>query len=346
MQHGSKTSLATFLLTMAIIFGLTFWMVESYVMALLTGGFMAMIARPLYLTLRRKISTSLAAGFATAGLVLLVILPLAVFMILVARQAVMIGAWASQLQLTPVDDLLVELSGVWPISIVADSPDALKKLVLSQLNQWGAAATKLMVELAKGLPDNIMQLVLSCLTCFFVLIDGRRLIHWIGSLIPLGSQIRGKLAESFKSTAISVVWASMAAAGAQAVMMGVAFLLTGIPASALAAAATFIFAWIPLLGSVPVCLAGAVYLYAQGHIVSLIGLLVLGALTSVVDNVVRPWVLRGRGEMHPLVSLVAIFGGIKMFGIMGVFFGPILVACLLTLLHVWPTVARSEGLDI
>ena len=346
MSQGSKTSLATFLLTMGVVFGLTFWMVESYLMALLTGGFMAVLARPFYLALRRKLGTSLAAGLATTGLILLVIIPLAVFSILVARQAVMIGAWASQLQLTPIDDLLARLSEMWPLSIVVDSPDALKKLVLSQLNQWGASATKVMVELAKGLPDNVMQLVLSCLTCFFLLIDGRRLIHWLGSLIPLGSKIREKLAESFRNTAISVVWASMAAAGTQAVMMGIAFLLTGIPASALAAAATFIFAWIPLLGSVPVWLAGCVYLYAQGHVGSLIGLVILGGFTGVVDNVVRPLVLRGRGEMHPLVSLVAIFGGIKMFGIMGVFFGPILVACLLTLLHVWPTVARSEGLDI
>jgi predicted PurR-regulated permease PerM len=229
---------------------------------------------------------------------------------------------------------------------VVESPDDLKQMITEQLNQWGGAATKLMVELAKGIPDNLMQMALAALACFFIVMDGGRLVSWIGSLIPLAPQIREKLANSFKNTAISVVWASMAAAAAQALLMGIAYLVTGVPAAALAAAATFIFAWIPLLGCVPVWISGLIYLYAQGNITALVILIVFGAITGVLDNVVRPWVLRGRGEMHPLVSLVAIFGGLKMFGIMGVFFGPIMVASLLTLLQVWPTVATEEGIAL
>jgi predicted PurR-regulated permease PerM len=48
--------------------------------------------------------------------------------------------------------------------------------------------------------------------------------------------------------------------------------------------------------------------------------------------------------MHPLVSLVAIFGGIEMFGIMGVFLGPILAAVLMALLQIWPEVGHRFGL--
>jgi predicted PurR-regulated permease PerM len=75
-------------------------------------------------------------------------------------------------------------------------------------------------------------------------------------------------------------------------------------------------------------------------------MIVIGILTSLVDNFVRPIVLRGRGEMHPLVSLVAIFGGIQMFGLFGVFFGPILAAIVITLMTVWPMVGRRGGLPL
>jgi predicted PurR-regulated permease PerM len=48
--------------------------------------------------------------------------------------------------------------------------------------------------------------------------------------------------------------------------------------------------------------------------------------------------------MHPLVSLISILGGIQMFGIFGVFLGPILAAILISLLQVWPAVGKEYEL--
>ena len=70
----------------------------------------------------------------------------------------------------------------------------------------------------------------------------------------------------------------------------------------------------------------------------------MGLLTGLVDNVVRALILRGRSKMHPLVSLVAIFGGIEMFGLLGIFLGPILAAVLIALLQLWPVVGQRFGL--
>ena len=65
-------------------------------------------------------------------------------------------------------------------------------------------------------------------------------------------------------------------------------------------------------------------------------MVVCGLMAGLVDNVVRPLILQGRSKMHPLVSLVVIFGGIEMFGILGVFLGPILAAVLIALLQIRP----------
>jgi predicted PurR-regulated permease PerM len=73
-------------------------------------------------------------------------------------------------------------------------------------------------------------------------------------------------------------------------------------------------------------------------------MVVCGLMTGLVDNFVRSMILQGRSKMHPLVSLVAIFGGIGMFGIMGVFLGPILAAVLIALLQSWPEVGQRFGL--
>ncbi len=70
---------------------------------------------------------------------------------------------------------------------------------------------------------------------------------------------------------------------------------------------------------------------------SALALLLVALVVSVLDNVVRPWVLKGSGNLHPLVAFVAAFGGIQVFGFSGVFLGPILAGICVELL------TMSEG---
>jgi predicted PurR-regulated permease PerM len=67
-------------------------------------------------------------------------------------------------------------------------------------------------------------------------------------------------------------------------------------------------------------------------------------MECVVDNVVRTLILQGRSNMHPLVSLIAVFGGMEMFGLIGIFLEPILAAVLIALLQLWPAVGQRFGL--
>ena len=61
-------------------------------------------------------------------------------------------------------------------------------------------------------------------------------------------------------------------------------------------------------------------------------LLVAAMGVSLVDNVVRPWVLKGTGNLHPFLAFIAAFGGLQVFGFAGVFLGPILAGLCVTLL--------------
>ena len=148
-------------MTLGLILSLTIWLIQPYLMALMTGAFMALLAQPAYRLLRRSMSPKFAAGVATLGLILLVVLPLGLFTLLVVRQAVMISGSLSQLHLSSMDQVLDRLSHWWPLSLVVESPEDLKQMITQLLNQWGGAATKLMVELAKGIPDNLMQMALA-----------------------------------------------------------------------------------------------------------------------------------------------------------------------------------------
>lgn len=341
----SKASLIAFLLVMTLLVGLAVVMVAPYVVSIIMGGILAMLANPFYRRLRnRGMRQQIAASIVTLSVVLLVLTPLLTISGLAVKQAVTLGAKieASEMSL---QEVLERVSAWGPVHMFIDDAAELEAALRRGIQSLGKGASSFVLQLASGVPEVLLQLILASLSCFFFLMDGRRFVTWLVGRIPLDAEIRNRLQGSFKDTAISVVWASMAASGAQAAVMLIAFFVLGVPAGFLAAGATFILAWIPLVGTAPVWIAGAIYLGVQGAYAKVAVMAIFGFLTSIVDNFVRPWVLKGRGEMHPLVSLVAIFGGINMFGIVGVFFGPILAAVVITVLQVWPVVGRRFGLQ-
>jgi predicted PurR-regulated permease PerM len=309
------------------------------------GGILALLSHPLYQRLqKRKVPPKVASLLITIAIFILVIGPISLFVIQAVRQGVSIGQ-----ALAKNDDIsfqaLMDRIAHWRLveAVVGDSA-AFELQARSAVQSLGKGATTVILGLVADTPKILFQLALAAISLFFLLIDGRTFLDWITDKTPLDSDVRAKLVDSFQSTTVSVIWATLAAAAAQSSVILFSFLILRIPAAFLATGATFVFAWIPVIGSAPVWISGALYLYLKGAIVRCFAMIGLGLITGVVDNFVRPLVLRGRGGMHPLVSLIAIFGGIRMFGFAGVFLGPIVVAVMTALLQTWPTVAKRFGL--
>lgn len=186
------------------------------------------------------------------------------------------------------------------------------------------------------MPESLLQSFLSLGACLFVLRDGPQLVEWLKKRIPLEAEVQDTVFASFRGTAISTVWATLAAAIAQATVMLLAFLILGVPGAILAGGATFILSWIPLVGSTPVWVGAFLYLWSEGHFVQMGFMAVFGVTAGLLDNIVRPIILKGGSDMHPFVSLMAIFGGVRLFGILGVFLGPIAIGVVIAFLDLWP----------
>ncbi len=343
---GNRASLHFFLAVLLLFGAVTAKMVAPYVMALGMGALLALIAGPLMRRLSgARTRPGLAAFVTTMITVLIVVAPLVLFTSLAVKQGVTFAKWITEGDLS-MKDVVEKVTAVLPTKLLGLDPAEIDEHLRGGLSAVARVASDTVLAAAKSLPDGILQLLLSCLACYFFLADGRAFRNWIEEKLPLDAGIRQAIAASFRDTAISVVWASMAAAVTQALVMSVAYFALGLPGTFLAGGATFIFAWIPVLGSTPVWLIGAATLYLKGAYVKVGIMVAFGLFAGVVDNFVRPVILKGRGEMHPLVSLVAIFGGLQMFGLFGVFFGPILAAIVITLLQVWPEFARRHGIRV
>ncbi|WP_141734333.1 AI-2E family transporter [Oligoflexus tunisiensis] len=345
-KQPAKAPFFVFLVVLFLSAIIAFKMVAPYLITLITGGILALVASPFYHGLCRKgLGRKTAAAIITLFTILLIVVPLLGFVILASRQAMAIVTWVSQSGEFSVQDILARVEEWWPIQTFLGNSADLEEQLNALVHTTVSSITSFAVVLSKGIPGGLLQMVLACLALFFFLIDGRRLVNWTVEKIPFDADFRRRIAHSFHDTALSVLLANTAAAGFQAALMTFAYAILGIPAAFVAGGATFVFSWIPLVGSFPVWVAGTVYLYAQSSLWKTIVMLVLGIITSTVDNVVRAVILKGRSQMHPLVSLVAIFGGIRMFGLLGIFLGPIVAAVVIALLQIWPIIGRRFGLE-
>lgn len=342
---GNKLTFIVFVTIFLFFLVLSFWMVKPYVLSILMGAILAILSLPLHHKLmERGIGRRTSALLVTIILIVAVIGPIASVTFMAIEQGVEFTQKIAREGGFNVNAMIDRVASWGPVSSLIGSPEDLKETISAQLQTIGAAVSSTLLAVLSGLPDKILQGVLALLAAYFFLADGGRFIRWLNDKLPLDRDVRGHLYGAFQETTISTIWATLAAAASQALVMYIAFLVLGLNGKFLAAAATFFFAWIPFIGSTPVWAAGAIILATQDAYVRMVLMLGFGAFCGIVDNIVRPWVLKGRGGLHPLVSLVAIFGAIQMFGLFGVFFGPILVAVLLSLFQVWPVVAKRFNL--
>jgi predicted PurR-regulated permease PerM len=342
-----RTHLITFLAALFACGAAVLWMVGPYLLSLFLGGTLAMLAYPAYQwLLARKCGPRLAASAVTAALLLLFMAPLTGISILSIRQGIAISREMAELKEFSPKALTATLSRWQLVRTLVGDPAKVNAQIKGAIQGTGEFASATVLDLGKGVPEFFLQLFLASIALFFFLLNGEQFAAWLIGLDAFDRNVQEKLAASFRDTTVSAVLASLAAAASQAALIVVGFLIIDVPGAFLAGGLTFIFAWIPMLGTAPASLAGMVYLFVtHGSWLKMALMVALALAAGVIDNLVRPLVLKGRADMHPLVGLIAIISGIQLFGILGVFIGPILAAMLISLLKIWPAIRGQFGID-
>lgn len=346
-KKQSRANLATFLLLLAIVLPINAKLIAPYALALFMGAILALISTPAYDKLRsRGWKPRWAALVVTLAGLVLIIAPVSIFLTKALQQGAVVAQDLSQSQEFSLEALTSRLKRWGPTAELIGRGPELEQQLRSGLQTAGKAASGLVLKIFASVPMAAIQLAMAFLGWYFMLRDGRRLTAWVIDKLPLDQDVSDKLVESLSGTAVSTVWATLSAAAVQACVLAAGFALLGVPGVFLAWGATFILSWFPMVGSIPVTITGMGWLYFQGDYAK-VGLMAgVGVLVTLVDNVVRPMVLKGREEMHPFVALMAVIAGIDQFGILGAFIGPVLVAVAISLLNLWPVAAHRFGFSL
>jgi predicted PurR-regulated permease PerM len=236
----------------------------------------------------------------------------------------------------------------WMRSLIGDSVNAQLKLLANpsdtELKSFFAGAQQYLqprvLPLTQMAGRFLFQLFIDfgilIITLYFFFADGPSMIRTLMRLSPLDDEYEERLLRQFDSTSRAVVLATVLSALAQGVLATAAFWVLGMPSLVLLFLATTFMAFIPFLGPAAVWAPVAIYLgMFEGRWPEAIGLTIFGVtVVAMVDNVVRMFVLQGNSQLHPLLALLSVLGGLQVFGPIGILVGPMVVVFLQTLLEI------------
>lgn len=198
-----------------------------------------------------------------------------------------------------------------------------------QLFELGASTTVFLIRILLGIAITLISL-------YFFLLDGPGMIQSIKTLSPIDDLHEEELIDEFGQVSRAIVLATLLSALVQGVLGGVGYYFAGLDSIFLLAMLTSCLALVPFVGAASIWIPCCLYLFFVDHsLAAAIGLAIYGiAVISFADNIIKPLVLHGQSNMHPLIALLSILGGIATMGPIGLLIGPMVVAFLQTLLKI------------
>jgi predicted PurR-regulated permease PerM len=210
----------------------------------------------------------------------------------------------------------------------------------AQLEQIGSQVVSFIGASALGLIGTAtraaIQLTISFFGLYYLLISPQEIWRAVRPFIPFSAASAEILRNRFRDVTISTLVGTGVTAMMQGILVGVAFWAVGLSNPLFWSVVTVIFAILPVVGSGLVWGPGAAALAMDGRWGAAIGLAVWGlVVVGNVDNVIRPIVFRRWAQIHPFVTVIGAFMGLRYFGLLGLLIGPLAISYFFELIRMY-----------
>jgi len=211
-----------------------------------------------------------------------------------------------------------------------------QKALVENITKIGQEAAGFVKTGLGNIVSGAINFVFMILSTFFFLGDGPEFIKKISDFMPFSRNQRERLLQQTKDIVVSTMYGGVTVAAAQGIIGGSLFAALGIPSAVLWGFAMFIASFIPMVGTFIIWGPAAGYLFFQGLYLKGIILVLVGVFViSAVDNILRPFIMKGKTKMPVIVIFFSILGGLKLFGFIGLIIGPLIFALFVSVFEIF-----------
>jgi predicted PurR-regulated permease PerM len=293
-------------------------------------------------TIKGKILRSFWAVIFTLGTMVLIFIPFSILVTIFFRQIMEMGRYARDLlneRPEYLHDIFIKLS-----DFIRDTSAGLIEIsvhsIEMQIRNFLTRELQRMASLSSHLFINIGGFSISMLVMvfffFFFYVDGPYLARLVLRAIPIRNEYITTLTAKFMDITRNLFFGYIMVALLQSVVAYIIFTIFHIKGSLVLAVLTFLLVFLPVVGGTLVYIPLTILKIAGGDIAGgIVFFLVSAFFISGIDNILRPFFLRDRIQLHPLIIFFAILGGLAVFGFNGFILGPVLVILFLTVLDLF-----------
>lgn len=211
-------------------------------------------------------------------------------------------------------------------------------------NQAGTFAVGLLTSFVNSSLDLLLTLSMMYFFLYFMFKNSEVFEDTLVKYMPFREKNSEHFAKELKNMTHANIIGQGIIAFAQGLFMGVGFWIFGIADPVFWSLICFFVSFLPVIGSAAVFVPAGIVEIASGNTGNGIGLLVYGfVVVANVDNVLRLWINKWLGDIHPLITITGIVIGIPVFGILGLVFGPFLISFFLLLVRMYEAAFIKES---
>jgi predicted PurR-regulated permease PerM len=204
------------------------------------------------------------------------------------------------------------------------------------INQLGPYIAQLLPKVLGVTLDTITLIGSMYFILFFMLVNGRRMEEALYEYIPLKDNNVELIGKEIRVMVVSNTIGIPLIALIQGVVGLIGYMIIGVPEPLVWFVATSIAAMLPVVGAALIYVPLTVMFFAQGNVGKGIAMAVWGfGFIGLVDNLFRFILNKRLGNIHPLVTIFGVIVGVKLFGFIGLIFGPLLISMFILLLRIY-----------
>ncbi len=342
-QSPNPASIRYFLLVFAVsiyFLGVILWPFWSI---LVLSFLLSNLFQPVYGFLCRRLPVQVASALTCLLIIAIVFIPLIFFVFSLTDEALNLYSWGRDSRIGLKLQAFLQEN-----PLILQFQDQLKQVGFnfdpSQISEGFSYLVKegglLLYNRASGWAANVLQFIvfffLMILVIFFLLIDQPRLIEYMIRISPLPEDENRLLIDKFQEIANAILKGNGICGLIQGVLGGAVFSILSLNSPILWGCVMAVVAFTPIFGIGLVMIPTALILMLSDRMNEGIFLLVFYAtLTFTVENIAKPKMVGTRVHMHTLLVFLSILGGMTVYGILGIIYGPLIITAFVTLSEIY-----------
>ena len=329
-----------------------------FITAIMLGAIIVTVTFGLYQRVRERLKgrSAAAAVVMLFGITFLLIIPIFVIGLLIVQQA---NSLIQHMQSGEAQQMLKNLDLPHRLAFIKRfapnfdpaqlSPERLVLPLVREVPGWVARNG---AQIVGGVAGLILGFFLVLLSAYFFYVEGESILEELAYLSPLPAATDREFGATVKDVIDATFRGHVITGLAQGLVTMAGLLIARVPAAFFWGSVATVLSLLPMVGAALIWVPAAIYLfiaaamgkapYWQPIFLTIWGVLVV----STIDNLIRPWAMRGRSQLPAIPLLFAVLGGLQAFGFVGLVLGPLVFALLMSIVDIYKRsfrLKRSES---